>query len=121
MKFFIVLAAVAAAVLIGREFLTKRADTAHSTTQRLAAGQGRVTLYTAAYCGDCAKAREFLRRQNVSFVEKDISTDPYAAQDLDRKRREVGLSSTRLPVVDIDGQLVEGFTSKGYSRLLQDL
>jgi glutaredoxin len=121
MRFLIVLAAVAAAALVGREFLPRRADTAYSTTQRLAEGQGRVTLYTGAYCNDCDRAREFLRRHNVYFVERDISTDPYAAQDLARKRRETGLVSNGLPVLEIDGQLIEGFTPKGYGRLLQDL
>jgi len=38
-------------------------------------------MYSATWCGDCRRAKLFLRERNVPFREVDVDTDP-DAEDL---------------------------------------
>jgi thioredoxin reductase (NADPH) len=40
-----------------------------------------IIMYCAAWCGDCRRAKLFLRERNVPFREVDVDTDP-DAEDL---------------------------------------
>jgi len=42
----------------------------------------RLTLYAHPKCTTCGMAREWLRRQGVAFVEKDIRTTPPSVSEL---------------------------------------
>lgn len=35
----------------------------------------QVKIYTASYCGYCARAKDFLRRKGVAFEEVDVTSD----------------------------------------------
>lgn len=118
MRLLLLLAAVAAAVLIGREFTRTGGEAERAATSSAAGGSGRVVLYTTSWCGYCRKARDFLRRHGVTFVEKDIESDPGAARELARKRRGARLDGSGVPVIDVDGKLVQGFSERTYARLL---
>ena len=39
-------------------------------------------LYTQSGCADSARVRLWLRERNVSFIERNVTDDPTAAQDL---------------------------------------
>lgn len=71
--------------------------------------QSSVTMYSAAWCGVCKKARSFLTSEGIAFVEKDIEKDKTAARELRNKAREAGVSASGVPVFDIGGRLFPGF------------
>ena len=61
----------------------------------MAAGpRSRITLYSAAGCHLCERARDVLVAEGVAFDEVDITGDP----ELEARHREW------LPVVEIDGE-----------------
>ena len=71
--------------------------------------QAKVTMYTTAWCGVCGKARKFLTKNGIAFVEKDIEKDRAAGKELRAKAKAAGISSNGVPVFDIGGQLIPGF------------
>lgn len=60
----------------------------------------------------CGKVKEFLSQKGISYIDRDVSTDEQALQDL----AELGYMTT--PVTKIDGQVVVGFDQKKLEALL---
>lgn len=62
----------------------------------------RIKMYTTAWCGDCRRAKSFLRDRNIGFEEINIDEVPRAA--------EVVIQATggkrAVPTLDIDGKFV---------------
>lgn len=73
----------------------------------------RVLVFTTPSCPWCTRAKQYLRQQNVTFREVDVSRDGAAARDLVRRTGQMGV-----PVVEIDGRPVVGFDKPQIDRLL---
>ena len=86
-------------------------------TKAVAAGPA-VTMYSTAWCGVCKKARKFLTKLGVSFVEKDIEKDPGAAAELQRKASKAGVKTSGVPVFDVGGVILPGFDEGKLRKLL---
>lgn len=77
-------------------------------------GQGAgIVLYSAEWCGACKKARRWLSRNGVDYELRDID-DPRWAEELMQKtgRRAV-------PVIDVRGRILTGFSVSGYEQLVR--
>jgi glutaredoxin-like YruB-family protein len=73
-----------------------------------------VVVYTTPTCGYCYQAKEFLSRQGVPFVEKNVAADRQAAAEMVRVSGQQGV-----PVITVDGQVVVGFNQPKLRQLLQ--
>ncbi|MFH5835441.1 glutaredoxin domain-containing protein [Proteiniclasticum sp. C24MP] len=73
----------------------------------------QVTIYTTPTCVWCNRAKSYLRENNISFVEKDVSRDRAAATEMINKTNQMGV-----PVLDINGSVIIGFDQYGINRLL---
>jgi len=71
-----------------------------------------VTVYSTPTCPYCTMAKKYLTQSGIAFVEKDVSRDPVAAQELAR------MGERGVPVIDIDGQKVVGFNKPLLEQLL---
>jgi glutaredoxin len=58
-------------------------------------------------------AKAFFKEHNISYEEKDVSTDEKAVEEMIHKSGQLGV-----PVIDIDGQIVIGFDKEALSELL---
>jgi glutaredoxin len=56
--------------------------------------------------------KEFLSRRGAAYIERDISRDPEALDELSK----LGYMTT--PVIKIDGEVVVGFDEKRLAALL---
>lgn len=63
----------------------------------------KVEIYTSDTCIQCKKAKEYLRNNNIEFVEYNISSN----QDYKRELIKKGYLS--VPVIVVDGQDILGF------------
>lgn len=81
--------------------------------------QAAVTMYSAAWCGVCNKARKFLTDKGIAFVEKDIEKDAGAARELAEKARRAGVDAGGVPVFDIGGRIVPGFDGPRLLELIR--
>lgn len=71
-----------------------------------------VRVYSAPHCKACELAKAYLQEKGVSYVEVDVAQDPEALL------RMTGRLS--IPVVEIGGRFVIGFSRRQLDQLLQE-
>ena len=73
----------------------------------------KVKVYSTPTCPYCARLKEFLRGNNISFEDIDVSSDPAAGQKIIEKSGQMGV-----PVLDIDNEIIVGFDKQKIARAL---
>ena len=83
----------------------------------LSAKHEKVILYATSWCGYCKATRKLLSENNVKFVEIDVekSTDTAALKKYD------DLNISGVPVLDIQGNIIDGFDENQIVQTLQSL
>ncbi len=74
-------------------------------------GRATVIIYGAEWCGACHEAAAYLRRKGIPYVEKDIEKDPQANREMQGKLRSAGIRSGSIPVLDVRGKVMVGFSA----------
>jgi len=77
---------------------------------------GEIILYCTSWCPDCRRARNWLKVNNLEFVEVDIDKDP-AASDRVKKWND-GKRIT--PTFDIGGTIIANFNESKLANALKD-
>jgi len=67
----------------------------------------KTEIYTTPTCPYCAMTKELLDKQNISYVEHDVSVDEEARHKMVQKSGQLGV-----PVTVINGELIIGFDRK---------
>ncbi len=80
---------------------------------KASAGGSAVVLYSADWCGACRKAKRYLGRKGIDFEERDID-EPRWTEELLRKT-----GRRAIPVIDVGGRILTGFSTSGYDALLR--
>jgi len=63
-----------------------------------------VTIYSATWCAFCHAAKDYFKKLNVKYDDKDIEADPkYAEESVDKSGQR------GIPVIDIAGTIIVGF------------
>lgn len=63
-----------------------------------------VIVYSTPTCPWCIRLKQFLKENNILFLDWDVSVDQAAADEMIKKSGQMGV-----PVLDIDGQIIVGF------------
>jgi glutaredoxin len=84
----------------------------------VAAVEGSVVVYSAAWCGYCKKTKAWLKEHGVAFVDRDVEKTPGASAELSAKLKAAHIPGGGIPVVDWGGDLVVGFDVAAYQKLL---
>ena len=63
-----------------------------------------VKIYSTPICPYCARAKQFLKDNNIEFDDIDVSADQSKTQEMVQKTGQMGV-----PVLDIDGEIIVGF------------
>ena len=69
-----------------------------------------VILFSTSWCPYCKKAREYLNRNQIEFVEFDVEEDRKARHVYDR------LNSDGVPVLLVKGKYVDGFDTDRFAQ-----
>lgn len=77
-----------------------------------------VIIYGAEWCGPCHQAAAYLRQRGIPFVEKDIEKDRGAQKEMREKLRAAGLSGGSIPVIDVRGRVMQGFSASAVDAAL---
>lgn len=70
-----------------------------------------VKIYSTPTCVYCRMAKEFFKKNNVSYEEHDVASDAKARQEMFDKSHQMGV-----PVIEVDDHLIVGFNQ----RLLEE-
>ena len=73
-----------------------------------------VTMYSAAWCGICKKAKKYFSKNNISYIEYDIDKDKAA------KKRHKEMGATGVPVIFIGDKRMNGFSAASFERLYKN-
>lgn len=63
-----------------------------------------VKIYSTPTCPWCARAKQFLRDNSITFQDVDVSSDIEVQEEMIKKSGQMGV-----PVLDIDGTIIVGF------------
>ena len=72
-----------------------------------------VTIYTTPSCGYCRLAKDWFRKEGISFTEYDVSRDQRKAEEMVHKSGQMGV-----PVIDVHGRVIVGFNQPEIERAL---
>lgn len=81
----------------------------------------RVILYKTEWCGVCKVAADFMRKEGIPFVERDVEKDPGAQQEVACKAIRAKARVSGVPVLDVAGELLLGFDRDQLVRLAKRL
>jgi glutaredoxin len=73
------------------------------------AGRPAVIVYGASWCSACHQAMAYFKKRGITFIEKDIESDPGAAEEMNGKLKRAGQRSGSIPVLDVRGRILVGF------------
>lgn len=63
-----------------------------------------ITIFTTPSCVYCKTAKEFFKKNNVQYEEKDVATDAVSRDKMIKKSGQFGV-----PVFEVDGKIIIGF------------
>lgn len=72
-----------------------------------------VKVYSTPTCPFCIRAKQYLKDNNIAFVNYDVSIDSAKAAEMTEKSGQMGV-----PVIDIDGKIVVGFDKEQIKEAL---
>ena len=73
----------------------------------------KVTIYSTATCVYCKMAKDFFQKHNVKYEEFNVAEDEKARAEMVQKSQQLGV-----PVIDIDGKIIVGFSESELKKAL---
>jgi glutaredoxin-like YruB-family protein len=73
----------------------------------------KVIMFTTPTCSFCTLAKRYFKEKNVRFREVDVSRNPSAAADLQKRTGQTGV-----PVILINNRPIVGFDKPKINRML---
>lgn len=73
----------------------------------------KVKIYTTQHCAYCKAAKDFFRKNGISFEELDVEKGARAAGEMVAKSGQMGV-----PVIDIEGTIIVGFDKHALQHAL---
>ena len=72
-----------------------------------------VTIFTTPSCVYCKMAKEFFKKNNVSYEERDVAADSAARDEMIKKFGQYGV-----PVIEANGKIIIGFDQQRLKEAL---
>lgn len=83
----------------------------------VAKGALKVIIYGADWCKPCHLAEAYLKKKGVAFEHKDID-EPENNEEMRIKLQEAGIKSHSIPVLDVGGRLLVGFSESELDKAI---
>ncbi len=90
---------------------------AASNTAKL--GELVVIVYGADWCKPCHDAERYLKQRGIKVVKKDIDNDNVARKEMQHKLKAANRPTASIPIIDVMGQILVGFSPRAIDRALQ--
>jgi glutaredoxin len=76
-------------------------------------------IYGASWCKPCHSAADYLRARGVTVVQKDIEESEAAHAEMRQKLERAGRGGASIPVIDVMGQILVGFSPSQLDRAIK--
>jgi glutaredoxin-like YruB-family protein len=74
----------------------------------------KVIVYSTPVCIYCRMLKDWLDKNNISFVDYDLSIDAEKRDEIIEKTGQMGV-----PIIEINNEFIIGFDKKRISELLE--
>jgi hypothetical protein len=75
-------------------------------------------IYGAEWCKPSHDAARYLKQRGVTVIEKDIEASEATAAELKRKLERANMSGASIPIIDVMGQLLVGYSPRALDRAI---
>ena len=75
-------------------------------------GVSTVTMYSTSWCGYCAKARAYFKKNGVAFIDHDVEKSAAAHDEFKR------LGGRGVPLIVHGGNVMRGFSEPAFEALV---
>lgn len=72
-----------------------------------------VKVYSTVTCPYCVRVKQFLKDNNITYVDYDVAVDQVKATEMVDKSGQMGV-----PVIDIEGEIIVGFDKERIKQAL---
>lgn len=86
---------------------------------KVAANKVVAIVYGAEWCKPCHDAAAYLKQRGVTVVEKDVDADEAAQAEMQKKLERVKMQGASIPVIDVMGQILVGFSPRALERAVE--
>lgn len=73
----------------------------------------KVRIYSTPTCVYCKMAKDFFKKNNISYEDYNVAEDEKAREEMVEKSHQLGV-----PVIDIDGEIYVGFNRSELEKAL---
>jgi glutaredoxin len=87
--------------------------------QKMASSGVTAIIYGASWCKPCHDTARYLKQRGVTVVDKDIEENEVAAAEMRQKLARAGRSGSSIPVIDIMGQIMVGFSPMALNQAIE--
>ncbi len=77
------------------------------------------TIYGASWCKPCHDTARYLKQKGVTVIDKDIEENEVAAAEMRQKLARAGRSGSSIPVIDLMGQILVGFSPMALDQAIE--
>jgi len=76
-------------------------------------------IYGASWCKPCHQAADYLKGRGVTVIQKDIEESEAAQAEMRQKLERAGRGGASIPVIDVMGQILVGYSPSALDRAIQ--
>jgi glutaredoxin len=76
-------------------------------------------IYGADWCKPCHQAADYLKGRGVTVIEKNIEESESAQAEMRQKLERAGRGGASIPVIDVMGQILVGYSPSALDRAVQ--
>jgi glutaredoxin len=77
-------------------------------------------IYGADWCKPCHSAGDYLKARGITVIHKNIEASEAAQAEMNQKLARAGRGGASIPVIDIMGQLLVGFSPSALDQAVQN-
>lgn len=77
-------------------------------------------VYGADWCKPCHDAARYLRQKGVAVTEKNVESSEAIQQEMDKKLERAKMGGASIPVIDIMGRLMVGYSPTALDRAVEN-
>lgn len=84
-------------------------------------GNVEAVVYGAEWCKPCHQAADYLKKRGVKVKQVDVEKEPRYAREMQDKLRRAGMGGGSIPIIDVAGQILQGFSPGALDRAIAKL
>jgi len=78
----------------------------------------KIVVYTAWYCSSCKAAGEYLAKNRIPYVKKDVDLNDEYMEELEKKYR---INAVPVIVIGNNDRVLRGFTKDAFDSALKEV